>query len=166
MKCRARHLNKKVIGILAILVIAAVSISYFVFQPHNGVRIIIDGVIVSVDLATTPAQQQRGLSGRSSMAQDHGMLFIFQTEDYWSFWMYEMNFPLDMIWFNANRQAVFFEQNLPPCNPTACPVFTPTAKALYVLEVNAGFIAEHRISLGDTFTFVSSALPVSEGLDI
>jgi len=75
--------------------------------------------------------------------------------------MYEMKFPLDMIWFNSSRQAVFFEQDLPPCTPTVCPVFTPPAKATYVLEVNAGFIAAHRVSLSDTFTFVSSAFPMA-----
>lgn len=68
--------------------------------------------------------------------------------------MFEMKFPLDMIWFNSNRQAVFFEQNLPPCSPSACQAFTPSAKAMYVLEVNADFVAEHHISLGDTFTFI------------
>jgi uncharacterized membrane protein (UPF0127 family) len=114
----------------------------------------IDGVVLDVDLATTAVEQQRGLSGRPSMASDHGMLFVFQNEDYWSFWMYEMKFPLDMIWFNSSRQAVYFEQDLPPCTPTSCPVFTPSAKAMYVLEVNAGFITAHRVSLGDTFNFV------------
>lgn len=80
--------------------------------------------------------------------------------------MYEMKFPLDIIWFNSSRQAVFFEQDLAPCTPTACPVFTPTARAMYVLEVDAGFIAAHRVSLGDTFTFLASALPMSEALSI
>lgn len=161
-------MKKKALIILvaAILVIAAISVSYLVFQPRNTVRITIDGVTLSVDLATTPAEQQKGLSDRSSMASDHGMLFIFQSEDYWSFWMYEMKFPLDMIWFNSSRQAVFFEQDLPPCNPTVCPVFTPPAKAMYVLEVNAGFIAAHRVSLGDMFTFVSLTSPTSMGLGI
>jgi len=159
-------LKRKAIVVLAILVIAAVSIGYFVFQPRNTVRIMIDGVAFSVDLATTPAEQQKGLSGRSSMAPDHGMLFIFQSEDYWSFWMYEMKFPFDMIWFNSSRQGVFIEQDLPPCSPTVCPVFTPTTKATYVLEVNAGFIAAHRVSLGDMFTFVASVFPMGEGLGI
>jgi uncharacterized membrane protein (UPF0127 family) len=159
-------MKKRIIVVLAILVIAAVSISYFVLEPRNTARIMIDGVTINVDLATTPAEQQQGLSGRSSMAPDHGMLFVFQSEDYWSFWMYEMNFPLDMIWFNSSRQAVFFEQDLAPCSPTSCPVLTPTVKATYVLEVNAGFIAAHRISLGDMFTFVPSVFPIDEGLGI
>jgi len=126
----------------------------------------IDGVILNVDLATTQAEQEQGLSGRGSMGPDHGMLFIFQSEDYWSFWMTEMKFPLDIIWFNSSRQAVFFEQSLPPCSPTACPVFTPSTKAMYVLEINAGFVAAHKVSLGDMFTFLGVTPPMGVGLGI
>jgi uncharacterized membrane protein (UPF0127 family) len=154
-------LKRAVIAVAVIIIILAVSVGYFVFQQRTSNRISIDGVVINVDLATTPAEQQQGLSGRDSMAPDHGMLFAFQSEDYWSFWMIEMKFPLDMIWFNSSRQAVFFEQNLPPCGPTFCQVFTPPVKAMYVLEVNAGFIATHQISLGDKFNFLMFTLPMA-----
>jgi uncharacterized membrane protein (UPF0127 family) len=154
-------LKRVIIAVAVILIILAVTTGYFVFQQRTSNRINIDGVVLSIDLATTQTEQRQGLSGRDSMPPDHGMLFVFQSEDYWSFWMFEMKFPLDMIWFNSSRQAVFFEQNLPPCGPTSCQVFTPTVKAMYVLEVNAGFIAAHRISLGDQFNFVMSAFPMA-----
>ncbi|MGA8857791.1 MAG: DUF192 domain-containing protein [Candidatus Bathyarchaeia archaeon] len=154
-------MKRAVIAVAVIIIILAVPAGYFVFQQWTSNRISIHGVVLNVDLATTPAEQQQGLSGRDSMAADHGMLFVFQSEDYWSFWMFEMKFPLDMIWFNSSRQAVFFEQNLPPCGPTFCKVFTPPVKAMYVLEVNAGFIAAHQISLDDKFTFVMFAFPMA-----
>jgi hypothetical protein len=159
-------LKRTAIAVLVILILLVVAVGYFVFQPRSNVRIMIDGVVLDVDLATTQAEQEKGLSGRASMPPDHGMLFIFQSEDYWSFWMHEMKFPLDMIWFNSSRQAVFFEQSLPPCNPTACPVFTPSAKAMYVLEVNAGFVSAHKVSLGDMFTFVVFTSPMGVGSGI
>jgi len=150
-----------IIAVVAVILVLAVSAGYFLFQQRTSDRISIDGVVLNVDLATTPAEQQRGLSGRNSMAPDHGMLFIFQSEDYWSFWMFEMNFPLDMIWFNSSRQAVFFQENLPPCGPSVCQVFTPSVKATYVLEVNAGFVAAHHVSLGDKFDFLTFASPMA-----
>jgi hypothetical protein len=113
-------------------------------------------VLLIVEIAKTPAEQQKGLSGRTSLAPDHGMLFVFDHEDYWGFWMVDMNFPLDIIWFNSNRQAVFIEQNLPPCTPQSCPVFIPNVKAMYVLELNGGFVMAHQITLGTTFTFLST----------
>ena len=114
----------------------------------------IAGVTLSVELATTPAAQAQGLSDRDSMPADHGMLFVFNQEAEWAFWMHEMRFSLDIIWFNSNRQAVFIEQDLPPCTPADCPVYTPTANATYVLEVNAGFVRANGLALGDSFSFV------------
>ena len=108
-----------------------------------------------VEIANTPTEQTKGLSGRDSLPQDHGMLFVFDHEDLWGFWMIEMKFPLDIIWFNSDKQAVYVKQNLPPCTPQACPVIEPPMKALYVLEVNAGFAQAHNVTLGTTFTFLN-----------
>jgi uncharacterized membrane protein (UPF0127 family) len=83
------------------------------------------------------------------------MLFVFDHEDYWAFWMIDMKFPLDIIWFNSARQVVWTEPDLRPCPPSNCPVIMPNAKAMYVLEVNAGFITAHHITLGTTFSFSS-----------
>ncbi len=149
-------LRRIIIGIVAILLIATISVGYFVLQTPKSVRIRISGVVLNVELATTPAQKEKGLSGRDSLHEDHGMLFVFDTEGYWTFWMNGMRFRLDIIWFNSSRQAVFFEQGLQPCGPESCPTFTPSAKAMYVLEVNAGFVAAHDISPGDMFSFVTA----------
>ena len=150
----ASKLRRTAIAVLAILIVASISIGYFVFQPPKTVRIMISGVVFKVELARTPSEQEKGLSGRDSMPLDHGMLFIFDTEGYWSFWMEGMRFPLDIIWFSSSKQAVFFEQDLQPCGPGVCPAFSPSARAMYVLEVNAGFVAAHQVSLGDVFTFL------------
>lgn len=114
-------------------------------------RILIGGVVLTVVLAITGQEQQRGLSGRTSLPSNQGMLFVFDHQDYWSFWMYDMKFPLDIIWFDSSRRAVYLEPNLPPCTQMNCPVITPDLQAMYVLEVNAGFAAAHHITLGATF---------------
>lgn len=124
-------------------------------KTARTVELTIRGVRLTVELAETPADQQKGLSGRDSMPADRGMLFIFQSESMWGFWMKDMRFSLDIIWFDSNRSAVYIEQNLPPCVEEPCPVYTPAASALYVLEVNAGFVQAHGISLGDTFAITT-----------
>ena len=141
------------VAIVALLVASLVIGYYFYSQPKTSM-IEINGVTLTVELATTPEAQQQGLSDRDSMPADHGMLFIFNQDAQWGFWMHEMRFPLDIIWFDANRQAVFIEQDLQPCTPTNCPVYTPLDNAMYVLEVNAGFVAANGIRLGDSFAFV------------
>ena len=107
-----------------------------------------------MELAETSTDQQKGLSGRANLRADHGMLFVFDHEAAWGFWMNGMMFPLDIIWFNSTRQAVFIEQDLQPCGSGQCPIFTPAVAALYVLEVNAAFVHTHDVKLGTTFAFV------------
>ena len=120
----------------------------------NSVHIMIAGVILTVELAETATAQERGLSGRSYLPSNEGMLFVFDHSSYWSFWMTDMKFPLDIIWFNSTRQVIFSEPNLSPCTPQNCLVVTPTSKAMYVLEVNAGFMTSHQIRMGTTFIFL------------
>jgi len=139
-------------------VLLAVSLlgGYYLYAQPQTEQIEFGGVTLTVELATTPAQQEQGLSDRNSMPANHGMLFVFTQEGEWSFWMTEMRFPLDIIWFNSTRQVVFIEQDLPPCAPppASCPVYTPPVNALYVLEVNAGFVSAHDIMLGQSFYYV------------
>ena len=118
-------------------------------------QIMIGAVNLTVEIAKTMSAQERGLSGRPSLPIDHGMLFVFDHQDYWTFWMIDMKFPLDIIWFNSAHEVVYFVQNLPPCTPDNCPDYTPDTAAMYVLEVNAGFVAAHHITLGTNFTFTA-----------
>lgn len=123
------------------------------WENSTKTHITIAGVVLSVEIARNTTTQTRGLSGRPSLNNDSGMLFVFDHEDYWSFWMADMKFPLDIIWFNSNRQVVWIEPNLQPCTSMNCPELTPESPAMYVLEVNAGFVTTHQIKLGSTFTF-------------
>jgi len=141
------------VGLLIVGIIVAFSIGLILLQPAGTERIIIREVRLTVDLAKTPSEWEKGLSGRASMPADRGMLFVFDRESPWGFWMKDMRFPLDIIWFDSNRRVVHIEQNLPPCTPQDCPVYVPLASALYVLEVNAGFVEAHGVILGDTFNF-------------
>jgi uncharacterized membrane protein (UPF0127 family) len=147
-------------GGIAILIVTSLLAGYYLYaQPQSYTQLPTEqiefgGITLTVELATTPAQQGQGLSDRDSMSANHGMLFVFTQEGEWSFWMHEMRFPLDIIWFNSARQVIFIEQGLPPCTQSSCPVYTPPANALYVLEVNAGFVSAHDVTLGESFSFV------------
>jgi hypothetical protein len=146
------EVKKFLVALLLLLIIAGV-VGYSLSQPKS-IHILIAGVVLTVEIAETATSQEKGLSGRSSLPNDHGMLFVFDHQDYWGFWMMDMRFSLDIIWFNSDRQAIFVEQALAPCTPQKCPILTPNVKATYVLEVNAGFVAAHQITLGTPFVFL------------
>jgi len=123
---------------------------------NSTAHIVISGVPLTVLIVTTLPAQERGLSGLPSLPSNEGMLFVFDHEDYWAFWMINMKFPLDIIWFNSAREVVWTEKDLQPCPVYNCPSIMPDAKSMYVLEVNAGFVAAHDITLGSTFSFVDA----------
>lgn len=89
-----------------------------------------------VERVSSPAALEKGLGGRFRLAKNHGMLFIFEHADAYCFWMKDMHFPLDILWFNDNYQLVYSQVNVSPGSYPE--LFCPAANALYVLEVNAG----------------------------
>jgi uncharacterized membrane protein (UPF0127 family) len=94
----------------------------------------------------TERLRSRGLSNKSSLPEDEGMLFVFDESDIHSFWMKDMNFDIDIIWINENGSVVYIVQN---ASPESYPeFFTPTQESMYVWEVNAGFAAENGIDIG------------------
>jgi uncharacterized membrane protein (UPF0127 family) len=101
---------------------------------------------LTVEVATTPAEQEFGLSYRNSLAPEAGMLFTFATASRQGFWMKGMNFPLDFIYSRAGR-VVQLKENV---SSAGIPVpFFPDEDIDSVIEVNAGWIVSHGIKVGD-----------------
>jgi uncharacterized membrane protein (UPF0127 family) len=92
---------------------------------------------LDVEIATTPAARERGLSGRTTPLLDtRGILFIFDHPDTYTFWMPDMHFAIDIIWIGADGTIVDIKKNATPESyPSA---FKPSAPAVYVLEVGTG----------------------------
>lgn len=109
----------------------------------------IKDIVIFVDVAEDNIARAQGLSGRKSLKDDQGMLFIFETLGIYKFWMKDMNFPIDIIWFDGNQKIVYIEKNvLPESYPK---LFGPDEETKYVLEVVAGFSQKNDLKVGDTF---------------
>ncbi|MEI6316247.1 MAG: DUF192 domain-containing protein [bacterium] len=106
---------------------------------------------ITVAFAMTPFEQQQGLSGTKNLSVDHGMLFIFEKPIIPSFWMKDMNYPLDIIWIDSNKKIIGVSENLDP--KTYPQTFAPASNILYVLEVPAGFYRTNYLKMGDTISF-------------
>ncbi|HLC67226.1 MAG TPA: DUF192 domain-containing protein, partial [Candidatus Nanoarchaeia archaeon] len=102
-----------------------------------------------VEIADQAVQWQRGLQGRAKLAEDLGMLFVFPDARVRKFWMRDTSIPLDLLFFNEQREVIAIQHNVPPCKEEPCPTFGPDTSAQYVLEVNSGWAKEHGIKLGD-----------------
>ncbi|MFA6035436.1 MAG: DUF192 domain-containing protein [Candidatus Micrarchaeia archaeon] len=113
-----------------------------------------DNASISLELATTRDQVLQGLSGRDSLCESCGMLFIFPEPAPRGFWMSGMKFPLDMIFMSANRTVLNLAENVQPC-AGECLVLRSRGAAAYVLEVNAGFAKKHGVEEGSAINLTS-----------
>lgn len=115
-------------------------------------KVCIKNTCVQAEIVDSFAARQRGLMFREKLADDQGMLFIFEDEGIQVFWMKNMVFPLDMIWIDTQKRIVDIRENVQPCRQT-CDNITPAAEAKYVLEVKAGFVKAREIKVGDRIEF-------------
>lgn len=113
-----------------------------------------DGTPITAELAVTPAERAQGLMFRDRIDADQGMLFIFDREELNSFWMMNMKFPIDILWLDQNKRVVHIEASVPPCAKEPCPSYPTPSPALYVLELQSGAAAGHKIKLGERMEFI------------
>jgi uncharacterized membrane protein (UPF0127 family) len=103
--------------------------------------------IYTAVVAYTPAAREQGLSGQVSLKPNTGMLFVFDKPEQACFWMKDMRFNLDILWYDANSRLIYEQQNL---SPTTYPrSYCPPMPARYVVEVPAGTAAQLGLSYGD-----------------
>ncbi|MCK0537742.1 DUF192 domain-containing protein [Alcanivorax quisquiliarum] len=110
-------------------------------------------VVVTVEIAANPATRQKGLMLRKSLEESSGMLFLYQSVQPVSqgFWMYQVQFPLDIAFISADNKIVSITQ-MEPClssDPKSCPAYYSEKPYKSALEVNAGFFAAAGIEVGD-----------------
>lgn len=141
-------IHLKIIALLFFISLAAVS-TIEIHAPSPKGEVFVNGIKIPVEFATTAAQIKKGLSGRETLAENSGMLFVFAKPDFHKFWMPDMNFPLDIIWINNNEVVGVTENASNNFNPLNPELYSPSSPAQYALEVNAGFAARHGIKMGD-----------------
>ena len=117
-----------------------------------------------VEIADSPDEQERGLMFYESLKKNKGMLFVFEEEGDYPFWMMNTLIPLDIIWINSSREIVFISENAQPCPPLpeatdgqskeVCEPIDPKQNAKYVLEINGGLVGEKNIKVGDKLSII------------
>ena len=122
-----------------------------------GPLVHIGDAVYVVDLATTGAQIQQGLSGRPALGADRAMLFVYAADGPRAFWMPYMNFPLDMVWIRSDCTVAGVTADVPNPPPDApldtLPTYPSHEPVRFVLEINAGQAAQRNIRPGATVRF-------------
>jgi uncharacterized membrane protein (UPF0127 family) len=118
--------------------------------------IAVDDERLQVAVAESPGSRNRGLSGVASLGSLDGMLFEYETEvdpAAHPFWMRDMQFPLDIDFFDADGRLVD-RVRLDPCDPgDDCPRHVARSPFRWVLETMPGRLEltdESRLTLPAT----------------
>jgi len=111
-----------------------------------------EGPCFDVSLVQTEAERAQGLMYRPSLAPREGMLFIFDREAIYPFWMKDTLVSLDILWLSSAKRVVHIETHTLPMSTRR---LVPSQKALYVLEVAAGTVEKLNVRPGDALVFQS-----------
>jgi uncharacterized protein len=107
--------------------------------PHGtaAIRTPAHTVTVRIEIARTPAQLERGLMGRKTLARNAGMAFLFGGETRGRFWMKDTLIPLSIAFWNKDGRILRI-LDMTPCRAAPCRQYDPKVAFSGALEVNRG----------------------------
>lgn len=105
---------------------------------------------ILVEIAKTDQQHERGLMLREKLNANDGMLFVFQDEDYRSFWMKNTLINLSIGYFNKEKKLIDIQEMTAVTSvmQTQIPSYPSKGPAQYALEMPEGWFKKNRISKG------------------
>ena len=146
-----------IIGVVGLMSIPSESKLESVEFPRG--TIMIDDVPLEVQIADTEPRRIRGLMFQDQLPYDQGMIFVFDKPGLYSLWMLNMQFPLDMMWFDEEGKIVHIEKDVPPCKTpleiASCQSIVPEGQAVYVLEVTSGFVTQNNVTMDSILRIIS-----------
>lgn len=99
----------------------------------------------TIEVANTEAEREAGLMYRQDMADDHGMLFVFEMQKQVGFWMRNTPMSLDLIFVGQDGKIRAVKHG----EPFSDAVISPGVPVRFVLELKAGTAAKNGIEYGD-----------------
>ncbi len=106
-------------------------------------------VAITVEIADTPALRERGLMGRDSLPENHGMLFVYPDAQIRSFWMRNTPIALDIAFVDGNGSIINVATMIPNSDDSTLSV----SPAMYALEMTAGWFEKNGIGAGASVQF-------------
>ena len=141
---------KKILIIIGIVLL--IILIYFALPQNNAYKsyAYINGQKFNIEIAKTDAEKEIGLSKYNKISDDFGMYFPFGSSNYYSFWMKDMKFPIDIIYLNKNEVVQIFKNAPIPNNrEDELEIYRNQNPADSVLEINANLSNKYSIKIGD-----------------
>ena len=120
----------------------------------------INDEVVTVEIAETAAERQRWLTFRQDrLPLDTALLIKYDSSDLHEIWTLNIEYNLDLVWFDKDGNAVYLIKDAPPCKnvvETFTCTYKTTSPASYIVAATAGFIDEHGIAKGSKMNIISA----------
>lgn len=118
-----------------------------VAQEQRVVTLTIKGNRIDAEVAATPERRTLGLSFRTALHPDSGMVFVFEEEQILRFWMKNTYIPLAIAFIDKNGVITDIMEMAPLDTQTR---YESSRPVRYALEANSGWFLVHGIEPGDT----------------
>ena len=122
--------------------------SFALFERKGQVEITTtDGKLqkFNVEFARSQAEKATGLMFRERLADDEGMLFMWNTSSIRQFWMKNTLINLDILFIDSDYRVVHIEES---AKKGSLRIISSIFPVQYVLEINAGQSQLRKITLG------------------
>lgn len=116
-----------------------------------------DTLRLDIEISKLNRDRQLGLMFRDGLTDQRGMLFIFEEFQLQTFWMKNTVASLDILFLDTNLVITTINRDTKPFSEAS---IYSNGRALYALEVRAGYSKEYGVSIGDRIVW--SWLPESK----
>lgn len=115
----------------------------------------IKNVQFHAEIAKTDLQREKGLSIYNKIDNNFIMVFPFTNPGYYTFWMKDMKFPIDIIYVRNNKIVDIFQNvNYPKSDNNPLPIYKPSSLSDTVLEINSGLSNKYNFKTGDSVKII------------
>jgi len=107
---------------------------------------------LDVQVAADDASRERGLMGVTTLPDNHGMAFTWDSPTDTTFWMKDTLIPLSIAFVDQNGKVVTITE-MTPCTADPCTTYAADAPFTMAIEANANWFEDHNVTVGDTAAF-------------
>ena len=153
---RGRHVGLLGCMIPALLLTACGERAVTMEEFRSTEIILPGGQRILAETMRTEMEQARGMMFRDSLAADKAMLFVHGLPGNWTYYMFQVKIPLDIVWMDGGKRVVEISANTPPCvskSARECPLYGGREKSQFVLELPGGQAAKFGLTIGDSVQF-------------
>ncbi|MDZ7744624.1 MAG: DUF192 domain-containing protein [Candidatus Saccharibacteria bacterium] len=128
-----------IVGAILLACLLAFALDDVVRTLNDEMRIVrgqLEGASFDLLVADTNELRLQGLGGRPQLEPGEGMLFVFDKPDFECFWMKDVDYAIDILWFDADKRLVHVEDSVAPDTYPAS--FCPSEPAQYAVELLEG----------------------------